>query len=129
MLFLFNNVVLDIGEPASTLAQSSMPINPPEAKEMTIAGLRTAVQEAVFSNPKLAAMDYERASAVAALVQVRLGANACVALMRKGGTGPSDVYLRFTTISEVVMKHLAGLQERGWLTFAAVEVAVWSRAA
>lgn len=129
MLFLFNKTVLDIGDPATALARLDAPISVDEARRMSPDAVRAVVKEAAFANPKFDTQDPDKAAAVAAMIHLRSGANAAVALMRQGGTGPQHVYLRFTVVSEVVMKHLADLQEQGWLTFAAVEVAVWTTAA
>lgn len=129
MLFLFNKTVLDIGDPAAALARLDAPISVDEARRMSPHAVRAVVKEAAFANPKFDTQDPDKAAAVAAMIYLRSGANAAVALMRQGGTGPQHVYVRFTVVSEVVMKHLADLQEQGWLTFAAVEVAVWTTAA
>ncbi len=129
MQFLFNHVILELGDPAATLDASPAPLTAEEAQDLGVDGLRSLFQHAVFAFPRLPSTHPERAVALAALAALTVGANAAAALLRKDAQDASHVYLRFTTVPDTVMAHLARLQEERCLSFAAAELAVWSKPA
>ncbi len=129
MQFLFNHVILDLGDPAQTLDASPAPLTAQEAREISVDGMRSLFQHAVFAYPRLPSTHPERAVALGALAALCVGANGAAALLRKDARDASHVYLRFTTVPDTVMAHLTRLQKDGCLSFAAAELAVWSKPA
>ncbi len=129
MLFLMNNAVLDLSNPAQKLQSVGFPVTPQEAAVMEIPRLTAIIQEATFYNPRIARTAPDHAAGLAALVHFRLGANAALALRQEGANVPAHVYVRFRTLEDSLLEHMQRLQRQGMLTFPAVQVAVWAKAA
>lgn len=127
--FLFNNVIIDIGDPATVMKEAGLPLSVEQAMGMDIQQLYVTLQDAVFKNPLIARNSAKHVKALGALVMLRTQNNAVLAVPKEGARSPADVVVRFRLIEEVVMQHLARLQSEAMLTFTAVNIAIWSKAA
>ena len=54
MLFLFNDVVFDLGDLQFILKADQLPLTPAQVESLTAAQLNSLVREAVFANPDIA---------------------------------------------------------------------------
>lgn len=127
--FLFNNVIVQISDPGAAMSEAGLPLTVDQAKDMHTQQLTATLQEAIFADPYLAKKSEKHARALGALVMLRTGSNAVLVVPREGAAGPQDIFVRFREIDDVVMAHLTRLQSQAMLTFTAVQVAIWSKAA
>lgn len=129
MLFLFNDVVFKLDDPAEELAAAGCPVSLSAAEHLPAAHLGTLLREAAFARPGLARETPEKARALAAVVQLRTGANAVLLVCPPNAGGPQDVLLRFADVSMEVIATLSAQQNDDRLNAADVDRCVWSSAA
>ena len=121
MLFLFNNAVFDLGDPAETY--KSMP------DKFHGANLKKALQVTqgvILENPDIVQTHPDKAKALAALVACRAGeANAMMAFVPPDVTVSQKVIVRLASVSLVVLQSLYQLHKEGKLTKKHANAMVW----
>ena len=125
VLFLFNETVLDVGAPQERLAYEGCPITISSVAQLTNGQLLTLVREAIFRDQRFATNHPSKASALAAIIFLKTGANALIAVRAPGGTTSHDVVVRFADVSLRVLGDLLALKDRGRLTPQAIDQSVW----
>lgn len=129
MLFLFNTVVFDVGDPREAALSAGAPVEPNELVRFSVAQAIKLVRETVFDEPGIAPSRPERARFLAALVAWKAGeANAMLAVRPAAARSPLDVQVRLASIGLVTMAQLSELQAGQRLTPAAINDAVWDHA-
>lgn len=127
--FLFNNAIVDIPDPDAALKAAGLPIEAEQAKTMNVQQLYATVKQAFITNPHLARNSAKHVRALGALILLRLDANAALAVPKPGATNADDVFVDVRKVEDTTMAHLQRLQDQGLLTFPAVQIAIWSKAA
>lgn len=129
MLFLFNDVVFDVGEPRETALSAGAPVGPVELVRLSVAQTVKLVRETVFDEPDIARGRPDRARFLAALIAWKTGeANAALAVRPTAARSPLDVQVRLASVNLVTLAQLRELQAAERLTPAAVNNAVWDHA-
>lgn len=129
MLFLFNDVVFDVGDARETALGTQTPIQPAVLMGLNVAKTVKLVRETIFENPEIARQRPDRAAFLAALVAWKTGeASAMLAVRPTAARGPQDVQLRLADVSIVTLAQLYELQTGGRLTARAANDAVWDHA-
>ncbi|WP_323762582.1 hypothetical protein [Maricaulis sp.] len=126
MLFLFNDVVFDLGDLKSTLQSEQLPLSPAQIESLTAAQLNTLVREAVFANPDIANSRPDQVQYLMALISVVApGANALLALCAADADSPAAVGLRYANVSITTLASLWRDQQEGHLTANQINDQVW----
>lgn len=129
MLFLFNDVVFDIGDARETALQADVPLEPAVLKSFNVAKTVKLVRETIFEAPELARERPDRAFFLAAMIGWKTGeANAMLAIRPTAARGPHDVQIRLADVSLVTLAQLHELQTGGRLTARSANDAVWDHA-
>lgn len=129
MLFLFNDVVFDVGAPDATALNCDVPIDQTAIRALTLPKVIKLVREGIFDNPNLAREAPDKAMFLSAMLAWKTGeANALLAVRPVGISDPMDVSTRLADVSIVAIQQLHHLQESNRLTARAVNEAVWSMA-
>ncbi len=126
MLFLFNDVVFRLNDPADELAAAGCPVSLSAAEHLPAGHLGTLLREAAFARPGLAHETPEKARALASVVKLRTGANAILLICPPDASSPDQVLLRFADLSMEVIATLDAHQTAGKLTAREVDQSVWS---
>lgn len=126
MVFLFNDMVFELGDLRSSLAASGCPISEATALRMTNSELLGLVKEAFFAAPSFHRENPEKAKALAALVAMKTGANALLCLRGPNTASAEEMQLRLGEISLEVAGDLVRRQKQGDLTPRAIDAAVWA---
>ena len=127
MLFLFNDVVFDLGDLTSVLRSGELPLTPTQVDELTAGQLNTLVREAVFMNPDVAKTRPRQVKHLVALITyVAPGANALLAVRPDDAETCANVGLRYAQLPITTLAYLWGEQEEGRLTPRAVNQSVWA---
>ena len=130
MLFLFNDVVFDLGDIKVALDNISAPLNPSQVNDLTAAQLNQLVREAIYNDPVFPRNRPDRARDLAVLIShVAPGANALLAVAAPGAEGPKDVGLRYAQITFTTLAYLLRRQDAGPLGADIVNASVWHHAA
>lgn len=131
MLFLFNNVVIDLGDARDTAleAGSAKGFSQVALINMRIARVIKLVREAMFEEPNLPRTNPEVARFLAALVAWKTDeANALLAVAPQTVTDASGVQVRLASVSLVAMTQLSDLQDAGRLSSHVANLSVWRHA-
>ena len=127
MLFLFNDVVFDLGDLHTVLNSEAMPLSPAQIESLTEGQLNILVREAVFADPDVARSKPERMRCICALIcYVAPGANALLAVRPDGAPSWQAVGLRYATVPITTLAYLWGEQADGRLTAAKANSSVWA---
>jgi hypothetical protein len=126
MMFLFNDVLLDVGDPRDRLITSGCPLGYAALTAMTPPQVLSILRQTMFLYPQYPRERPGKASALAALVQTRMAANAVLCVRPPAATGPQDLRVRFAELSLPVLGNLANLRKEGALTPAAIDHVVWT---
>ncbi|WP_291844113.1 hypothetical protein [Maricaulis sp.] len=126
MLFLFNDVVFDLGDLKSVLRSGKLPLSPAQIESLTAGQLNSLVREAVFSDPFIAHNKPEHVRHMVALISfVAPGANALLAVRPDGATHFNEVGLRYANVTITTLASLWRDQEDGHLTANQINDQVW----
>jgi hypothetical protein len=131
MLFLFNDVVFDIGDPRENALGSGVEHGFSEIAliNMRIGRVIKLVREAMFDKHYLPRTNKEVASFLAAMVAWKTDeANALLAVTPKGAADASAVQVRLASVSLVAMTQLNELQGAGRLSSHVANLSVWRHA-
>jgi hypothetical protein len=128
MLFLFNDVVIDLGDLKSVLRSSEMPLSTAQIDALTAAQLNTLVREAVFADPNIPHNKPKHIKHLTALFSyVVPGANAILAVRPPDAKTWHDVGMRFAQVPIETLAYLWRLQSQRRLSAGEVNSAVWTR--
>ena len=131
MLFLFNDVVVDLGDPRETALEAGLPHGFSETKllSMRIGRVIKLVREAMFDEHYLPRTNTEVAAFLASMVAWKTDeANALLAVTPKGAADASMVQVRLASVSLVAMSQLEELQRAGKLSSHVANLSVWRHA-
>ncbi|MDG1416365.1 MAG: hypothetical protein P8P99_01035 [Maricaulis sp.] len=127
MLFLFNDVVFDLGDLSELLRDGKIPLPPAEIETINPADLVTLVREAVFSDPAVATNKHDQIQHLSALLAYRCpGANAILAVAMPGAESPDQIGVRFANVSITTMAFLWKQYSAGELTAHEINEEVWA---
>jgi hypothetical protein len=128
MLYLFNDVVFDLGDLTGLLQDGKIPLSFDQIERLPPGELTGLIQEAVFRDPGMARNNPDQTQHLCALVAYRApGANAVLALPNDPASGPHDVGVRFANAPITTMAYLWKQQLAGELTTDEINAEVWSR--
>jgi hypothetical protein len=128
MLFLFNEVVLDLGDLVSVLKDGTIPLPPSQFETLTTAHLTLLLREALYVDPRMATNKPDRTKHLAALIAYRApGANALLGVRPDKAGSPDDVGLRFANVPLLILTYLWKRQNDGQLEPGVINDEVWSR--
>ncbi len=125
MLFLFNDVLLDLGDARDRLIQSGCPVGYQDLIRMTPPQVLSVVRSTVFTFPQYPREKPEKALALVALVQIKCGANAMLCVRPPNAVQSSELQVRLAEVALPVLGQLATLRREGTLTPAAIDQVVW----
>lgn len=128
MLFLFNDVLLDLGDARDRLIASGCPVGYTDLLRMTPPQVMGVVRSTIFSFPQFPREKPDKALALAALVQLKSGANALLCVSPPQATDPVQLQVRLAEVALPVLGQLATLRKEGTLTPAAIDQVVWMAA-
>ena len=131
MLFLFNDVIFDLGDEQETALEvgAAHGFAQGDLYKMRVGKAVKMIREAVFDEPQLARTNPEVAAFLAALLAWKTGeANALLAVAPRHIDQPMQVQLRVASVSLVTMSQLRELQADGKLSSHAVNMSVWQHA-
>jgi hypothetical protein len=128
MLFLFNDVVIDLGDLKSVLRSSDMPLSYAQIDALTPAQLNTLIREAVFADPNIQHNKPKHIKHLTALFSyVVPGANAILAVRPPDAKVWQDVGMRFAQVPIETLAYLWRQQCQRRLPASEVNSAVWTR--
>ncbi|BDW99964.1 hypothetical protein [Maricaulis maris] len=126
MLFLFNDVVFDLGDLKGILRSEKLPLSPAQIESLTAAQLNGLVREAVFADPNIAHNKPEHVQHIVALISyIAPGANALLAVRPDGATSHAEVGLRYANVTITTLASLWRDQRDGHLTPHQINDQVW----
>ncbi len=131
MLFLFNDVIFDLGDEQETALEAGLSHGFEQAAlyRMRVGKVVKMIREAVFEEPHLARTNPEVAAFLAALLAWKTGeANALLAVAPRHIDEPMQVQLRVASVSLVTISQLRELQDAGKLSSHSVNMSVWQHA-
>lgn len=131
MLFLFNDVVFDLGDPRETALEAGLPhgFSEPKLLSMRIGRVIKLVREAMFDEHYLPRTNKDVASFLSAMVAWKTDeANALLAVTPKDARTAADVQVRLASVSLVAMNQLHELQGAGRLSSHVANLSVWRHA-
>ena len=131
MLFLFNDVMFDLGDEQETALRDGAAhgFDQADLYKMRVGTAVKMIREAVFEEPHLARTNPDVAAFLAALLAWKTGeANALLAVAPRHIESPMQVQLRVASVSLVTMSQLRELQEAGKLSSHSVNMSVWQHA-
>ena len=131
MLFLFNDVVFDLGDPREFAMEAGLSHGFTEAAliNMRIGRVIKLVREAMYEEHYLPRTNVEVAKFLSSLVAWKTDeANALLAVTPKTAFDASGVQVRLASVSLVAMTQLADLQETGRLSSHVANLSVWRHA-
>lgn len=127
MLFLFNDVVLDIVPPVDAIRSDGFPLSAGAFAQIGLGEITTLVKEAVYQDINLAHTEPNKCQHLAVLVAAKTGANGVlVGPPASGASKPEEIGIRLAEISLVVMSNLWQMQQGGNLTMAHAYEIVWN---
>jgi len=128
MLFLFNDVVFDLGDLSTLLKDGTLPLPVSQFETLQPAHLTALVREAVFVDPEIARNKYDQCQHLCALISYRApGANAILAVRYENAEGPEDVGLRFANVPITTLAYLWKRQNENQLSVDEINHEVWHR--
>ncbi len=126
MLFLLNDVILDIEQPNEIIRSDEFPISVAEFAQMSLADITGLAFEEVFKDLNLPRTQPEKAGHLATLLAAKTGANAAlIGPPADGARQPSEMAVRFAEISLMTLSYLYQLQTGGTLQTSHVQESVW----
>jgi hypothetical protein len=128
MLFLFNDVLLDLGDARDRLIASGCPLGYTDLIRMTPPKVMSVVRDTIFKFPQFPRERPDKALALVALVQIKTGANAMLCVRPPQATQPVELPVRLAEVALPVLGQLATLRKEGTLTPAAIDQVVWMAA-
>ena len=127
MLFLFNDVVFDLGDLKSVLNSGKIPLTHAQIEKLTASQLNTLVREMVFEDPNIARSKPEHVRHLCALIcYVAPGANALLAVRPDGARAAVSVGLRYAAVPITTLAYLWAEQASGRLTPNLANTVVWT---
>lgn len=127
MLFLFNDVVFDLGDLKSVLNSGKIPLTHAQIEKLTAAELNTLVREMVFEDPNVARSKPEHVRHLCALIcYVAPGANALLAVRPSGASAAVSVGLRYASVPITTLAYLWAEQAEARLTPNLANTMVWA---
>lgn len=126
MLFLFNDVIFELGQPEEAMAAEGFPISKKDFARTSLAQTLNLAREAVFQDLQLPRTQPDKAKVLAVMLAVKTPANAIlVGPPAIGAQSPAQIGLRLAEVSLVTLSHLNQLQEGGTLRPHDVQRDVW----
>lgn len=126
MLFLFNDVVFDLGDLNGVLRSGQIPLTLEQIETLTAAQLNGLVREAIFADPNIAQTKPDHVRHLVALISfVAPGANALLAVRPEGAEVPAEVGLRYANVMLTTLASLWKDQQLGYLTPGQINDQVW----
>ncbi len=126
MIFLFNDVLLDIEQPIEVIQSPDFPVSAQTFSRMQVSEIIKLACEEVFQDLQLPRTQPDVARQLAVLLAAKTGANAVlVGAPAEGARAPSDMGIRFAEVSLMTISHLYQLQKGGTLLPQHVQQAVW----
>jgi hypothetical protein len=126
MVFLFNDVLLDVGDPRERLTESGCPISYEKLGTLSQSQVMGLVRSTVFAAPTFAIDKADKAAALAALVNLKTQANALLCIRTPRVTAATEMPLRLAQVSLTVIGDLMRRHKDGSLTPTVIDRAVWS---
>ena len=126
MHFLFNDALLDVGEPQQTLADTGCPVPPEKVGTMSRAELLSLVQGVFYLEPNFVREKPEKAAALAALIYLKTDANALLCVRTPQVKVAGEMPVRLAQLSLEVLGDLSRRNQEGQLTPEAIDRAVWA---
>lgn len=128
MLFLFNDVVFDLGDLSTLLQDGTLPLPVSQFETIQPAHLTALIREAVFVDPEIARNKFDQCQHLCALIAFRApGANALLAVRYENAQGPEDVGLRFANVPITTLAYLWKRQNENALSAHDINDEVWTR--
>jgi hypothetical protein len=128
MLFLFNDVVFELGNLYELLQDGEIPLAQSEFQNLTPENLCDFVREGIFIDENIAKNKPDKIIYLCALIAFRSpGANALLALANPGAQGPQDVGIRFANVPITTLSFLWKQQKEGVLTAQDINGEVWEQ--
>ena len=128
MLFLFNDVVFDLGDLKSVLRGEDMPLDTAQIEALTPAQLTTLAREAVFADPNVAHTRPKHIRCLVALMAYVIpGSNAILVVRPEGAKSWIEVGVRFAQVPIETLAFLWTAQQSKRLSAAEVNSSVWTR--
>jgi hypothetical protein len=131
MLFLFNDVVFDLGDEQETALSSGAAHGFDQGGlfKMRVGKVVKMIREAVFEEPHLPRTNPDVAAFLTAMLAWKTGeANALLAVAPRHIEDPSQVQMRVASVSLVTMSQLLDLQGAGQLSSHSANLSVWRHA-
>lgn len=129
VLFLFNDVVFNLGDPERVAIETGAPLTAAELRALSPGRCIKLVREAIWMDPDIARNSPHKARFLAALIGWKGDdANAMLALRPNGAKGAEHVQVRIASVGLEVMVQLKGLQDHGLMSARAANDAVWLHA-
>ncbi|PHR60932.1 MAG: hypothetical protein COA47_06955 [Robiginitomaculum sp.] len=126
MIFLLNDVLLDIKQPNEIIRSDGFPISTAEFAKMSLADITGLAFEEFYKDLNLARTQPEKAGHLAVLLAAKTRANAAlIGPPTQGARQPSEMAVRFADVSLLTLSHLYQLQLGGTLQTSQVQEAVW----
>jgi hypothetical protein len=126
MIFLFNDVLLEVGDPRERLTVSGCPIPFARLGSVTQSQIMGLVRSTVFEAPSFARDNADKAAALAALVILKTQANALLCMRTPRVTVAAEMPLRLAQVSLTVLGDLMRRHKDGSLTPTIIDRAVWA---
>ncbi|MGY6531720.1 hypothetical protein [Glycocaulis sp.] len=129
VLFLFNDVVFNLGDPERAAIETGAPLTAADLRALSPGRCIKLVREAIWMDPDIARNSPHKARFLAALIGWKGDeANAMLALRPNGAKGPEHVQVRIASVGLAVMIQLKGLQDHNMMSARAANDAVWLHA-
>jgi len=126
MLFLFNDVILDIQQPEEVISSSEFPMSFGAFQRIKMLEITELAFEELYLDLNLPRTQPEKAKHLAVLLAAKSGANAVlIGPPAEGARKPSDFGIRLAEVSLMTISHLYQLQEGGTLRPEHVQGTVW----
>ena len=130
MLFLFNDIVFDLGDLKTILRSEEMPLDVTQIDTLTPGQLTTLAREAVFTDPNVGRNRPNHIRCLVALMAYAIpGSNAILVVRPEAAKSWIEVGVRFAQVPIETLAYLWSRQQSAPLTAADVNTAVWTRSA
>ncbi|VAV91369.1 hypothetical protein MNBD_ALPHA06-1431 [hydrothermal vent metagenome] len=126
MLFLFNDVIFEIGQPADAIRSGELPVSAAEFSKLQTSEVTLLACEAVFADLQFPHTQPEKAAHMSVLLAAKTGANSIlIGAPPQGAREPAEMGVRMAEVSMFTISHLYQLQLGGTLQSVHVHQAVW----
>jgi hypothetical protein len=126
MIFIFNDVLLELGDPRDRLIKCGCPLNYGALNAMTPPQILGVVRSVLFDHPTFAQDRKDKAAALGALVHIKTGANALLCIRTPDVQTAGQMPVRLAEASLEVISELSRRGRSGALNAAAIDQAVWA---